>query len=118
MERKLWMGVENTESWFQGTEKTDDSCTLYATGICWTEIRLAATCKVTLAVRDVCVPKAFHSDLPIDQKLAVLRKLFLSCVAFDIFSLRKIADTFISRLWLNLGPVTKYFMFFPGHYLP
>lgn len=47
-----------------------------ATGSCWTEIKFGATCKVTLAVRDVCVPKAFYFDLPIDEKLAVLRKLF------------------------------------------
>lgn len=47
-----------------------------ATGICWTEIKFGVTCKVTQAVRDVYVPKAFYCDLPIDQKLAVLRKLF------------------------------------------
>lgn len=47
-----------------------------ATGSCWTEIKFGATCKGPLAMKDVCVLRAFYFDLPIDQKLAVPRKLF------------------------------------------
>lgn len=77
------MGMENTQIPRYSKDRLPKDpvgmlfpATPNATGICWTEIKFGATCKVTLAVRNVCAPKAFYFDLPIDQKLVVFRKLF------------------------------------------
>lgn len=89
-----------------------------ATGICWTEIKFGATRKVTLAVRDVYVSKAFYFDLPIDQKLAVLRKLFY-LVFLLTYSPKKNSRHVHLKALAEFRSCHKIFqVFFPGHYLP